>query len=562
METLQSLLEQHGLDQSVWISKFHENNIIDPTDIEKIGIKQCKALFHEASEEDTQALQKLLGIELPSIEKIEKNKKETLEIAFENMGLDQKYWPMIFTKILGTRSIEALEYMGSENYAALEPYTQGTADRLILRKLTLHKSTFEDCRGEQIKQMDKRNNKIKNLLEALRKVKCLSIKQNMVSSIFEMLQIIPDIPSGMAIEDVINKLDIESIQLRYAKSDISDTEVFTNSHKGYALKGIFVAPTIKEQTKMQKDLLKQPKNIKLLNPRWSQFIKVINFTQKKSEDMFMTALKHQGISVVVSEKYEDADVDDDLPHDYEVEYRSTLQCVVVPMAACYLDDQQLNLSSEALEMLKEIENIKTRIVNDGAEYQSKESEMKIPKAENNHKGSKTELKFQKKETKIDSKEAENEPDEIEVQQACERFFQTFGSHAYKGIYHFGGVFVFKIYTENYKNADTEKVRHLQNKATEFVANSIWLPEEIDIQNGIYNKEDLALIQKIKAKKVTVGGPDTYSSYFQWKNQLTASNESWGMIDCGTDVLPVWKIIQVCTYIAINKSRNHFTSATK
>ena len=78
------------------------------------------------------------------------------------------------------------------------------------------------------------------------------------------------------------------------------------------------------------------------------------------------------------------------------------------MAACYLDDEQLQLSSVAIEMLKEIESIKVKSV-------TKETNNDGKQPEN---GTKDEVK----KTIDESKRAEIKDNEIEIEQACEKFF--------------------------------------------------------------------------------------------------------------------------------------------
>lgn len=508
--TLESLLEQYGLDQSAWISKFHEIGIIKPEDIENIQDQTVyQNLFSEASEAESQSLQKLLDVTLPDEEEIEKDNKQALEIKFEGIGLDPVYWAPKFNAILGVRSPEALEYVGNESYVALEPYIKNATDKLILRTFFSCQSIFERCRNEQARKFDQRKKKIKKLLEKFHtKVMYLSDtkKKNLVISIFELLQIVPDIPSDVTLEEVVRRLNIQFSQLVVENSELSDKEVFSISHEGCALKGFFLAPTVTEHCKMQYDLLKDPQNIKFLNPRWSQFTKIIHFSQKKDEYHLMDTIKYAGVSAITSAE-ENPDADDSFAHDHVLAYRSTLKCVVVPMAACYLDDEQLELSPKAIKKLQEIEAIQAKIEVKGPENEKKNAE-------------------------------------IEMQQFCETFFHTFGSHAYKGIYHFGGIFIFKSHTTECEITDIESVKLLQSKAIEFVANSIWLPDEIKIQSGISKNEPPNLIHKTKSETIVSGGPKEFTSYFQWKNGLTINNSTWRVIDHGTDILPVWKIMQV------------------
>ena len=592
-ETLQSILEQFGLDLSTWIPKFNDIGIAQAEDIIKGDFGMYQNFFLEASEEESQALQNLLEVEVPDEEYFEKSNKQALDMEFDSNGLDPTYWPLIFYKVLGVRSPEGLQYIGNDNYTSLEPYIRNAKEKLRLRSLTSYQAAFEDCHIAQIQKMDQRKAQLKVLLEKFNtKSKYLSQskKQYFVHRMFELLQITSDIPQDITTEEVCTRLGIELTQLVARDTELNDTDEFINSLHGYALKGIYLTPKLQEQCEMQKDLLKCPKDIKLINPVWNEFSKIIHFSNKESEDHFIKAIKHQGISAVVLAEQntkDDAASNDNFSDELLWNYRSTLKYIVIPKAACYLDSEQLELSSEAIKMLQEIEILKSKIetikmtiasihtkiekvksksVNEEAkdnnegvnndsntknhssksENESKETdESKSKGTSDKYDSKKADDEIKDAEKKIKDAEVEIENAENEIQQSCNRFFHTFGSHAYKGVYHYGGIFIIRIYTEQHENSDTEKVKVLQRKAIEFVANSIWLPEEIKIQSGILNGENSNLTHKIKKEIITVGGLKCCSSYFQWKNGLTMSTANWAVIDHGTNILPVWEIVKVC-----------------
>ena len=188
-------------------------------------------------------------------------------------------------------------------------------------------------------------------------------------------------------------------------------------------------------------------------------------------------------------------------HHQKETYCSTIKCSFVPMASFYFKSSQLQLSADALRDLQAIEV---------------------------YSGSK-----------------------IALQEQCELFFRKYGSHAIKGQLHFGGIYWLKCYSHGFDKSDLTEVKKLQSQAVTASVGLSYGGFGASVEGSVSklkaNFEDdfsEALMCKTTVEVTKYGGPQAASNLPLWKSGLVASNFTWNVIDCGSNRVPVWEIIQV------------------
>lgn len=172
-------------------------------------------------------------------------------------------------------------------------------------------------------------------------------------------------------------------------------------------------------------------------------------------------------------------------------YYSTIKYLFVPMASFHFKSSQLQLSADALRDLKAIEAFSGT--------------------------------------------------QMSLQQRCEHFFCKYGSHASKGQLHFGGIYLLKCYSYGFQESDMTEVKQLQSQA---ISGSASLSYGFGAQVNIKGNFSEFLMSNTAVEMTKKGGPQTTSNIPLWKNGLVASNSTWNVIDCGSNTVPVWEIIQV------------------
>ncbi len=139
---------------------------------------------------------------------------------------------------------------------------------------------------------------------------------------------------------------------------------------------------------------------------------------------------------------------------------------------------------------------------------------------------------------------------IAVQEACEKIFNTYGSHIYKGPLKFGGNFCWTCSSRGFSDKDTETVKKMQsiavsgNVALAFAGFGGSVASTMDAvkasYQGMFSKELLASSQL--DVKIT-GGPPEATDYSLWKSGLVAYNSTWILTDRGKQLVSIWEIIK-------------------
>ena len=482
--TLKNTLQQFGLDPGVWEPKFKRYSVSEPQDI--ATIEKDYGIYNElavnATEDEDLALQKLLSVDLRNEQDISGSIIKELENKLQDCGFEISYWLTVFVKVLGVQSPEALDYLGNESYLLLEPYIRNGSDKIVLKAFFQlnHQTTFQESRCLQLEKMQKRNKKLK---EVLMRLNTSTGKHNDIHkrTVCELLQTSSVLPSELTTTELISKLSGLVEDLPANNTELSAYELLKSSS---ILQGTLMMNDHSQTLKECNHLLKTPFEIQLLHPKWCQFSKSINFHEESAELAFLQTTKNYGITAVVQ-----CEGNNDVPM-CKVNYLSTMQCTVVPMASCYIKDEHLQLSPEALTELKAVEELK------------------------------------------DTNNAKNK---------VLKFLHNYGSHAFKGIHHFGGIFICTSYSKDDHEFDFQSGVDIHAKLNQFLLSRTFLPEALLGSCSEFFDNDP---HNTRWKVRTLGGPSDLSSFCQWKHQLVANNANWHLIDRGNIAVPVWELIQV------------------
>lgn len=493
-DILKSLLKSFELDQTVWSLKLSESNIHSLHDLRRLA-EDSSLYTHLTTGVPEIEIQRLKCLIIMCEEDFQRTNDQKLKTYLQENGFEPLYWLPVFKICLGVRSKEAMENIGSESYALLAPFAQNKSDKTNLKILLgLNQTSFKECRDTQVKAALERSTQIQHLTKILENLNQLSVEEdkilnNIKSKICEQFQTVSDIPCGTSLDHIIKNLNMQISHLSDTSTKLNNSEVFKMASNGIALQGILMVQDFSEKIKgKDKPLLQTPGNIEFLHPRWEQFSGTIHFSQECHEKDFLKAMQQLGISeLFLSMQGCSAEVKD------EKSYLSSIRYEIVPMASCYIGDDHIKLSYEAIDYLKENESC---ICSD---------------------------------------------DEEQAKSICSQFLHEFGSHVFKGYYHFGGVFLCTATTKDFSiENDTIKCSH--NQLNDHIVKSLWLPNELDLP-AVVSKCNLTL-EKTKTMVKPIGGPSDFLSYSQWKNALVTNNASWCLIDRGRVSIPVWKIIKV------------------
>ena len=129
------------------------------------------------------------------------------------------------------------------------------------------------------------------------------------------------------------------------------------------------------------------------------------------------------------------------------------------------------------------------------------------------------------------------------------------SHANKGHLHFGGIYWLRCYTNGCQESDLTEINKLHSQAISASIGLLSGKYEASVEGNVSRlKENIvgsfseALMLQTTVKVTKNGGPHV-SNIPLWKSGLVASNLTWNVIDCGSNTVPVWEIIQV--HICLN-----------
>ena len=531
---LTKLLQEHDLSPDKWVPLFHNEGLTTAQAVTaNISSDELfESMLSEAdTEEEKRGLRKLLNIHKAAC-----SADSEIEEVLVDAGLEPTArWLSIFKMQLGVRTLQGLQHIGSESYADLEQFAHKPWEKKALRKLlgmVDEETAMKTLREKQKEKLRQREEKSKQILEKLKDL----LKQGkdhhdestrqLMEGVQEALQIPEDswIGKDSSPETLFGDLKafIEQLdgQLKTSR-DLSDAEILQHASGGRALQGVLVSKNLEDQLKIRENLLSIPQDVQFHAPSLSHDDKIEEFSSQLQEDQFTRSMDTLGysattfaqagfmgfgfqVSALFSKTTEEERTD---KHHQKEMYCSTIKYSFMPMASFHFKGSQLKLSADALEDLKAIEKFR---------------------------GSQTNL-----------------------QEQCEHFFHKYGSHAYKGQLHFGGIYWLKCYSYSFHESDLAEVKKLQIQAISasvgLLYNSVGASLEGNVSKlktslkGDFND---SLVSKTTVEVTKMGGPQAACSIPHWKSGLVASNFTWNVIDRGSNIVPVWEIIQVSRFKCI------------
>jgi hypothetical protein len=523
---LSKFLVSHGLTDHKWISRFHEQKITKPDQI--LPVKGDEELYVKlssgANSQESAALRKILGI-TDSPEQA----ADSIDMNLQKAGLEPSYWSAVFAKQLGVTTTQALEHVGGEEYPNVQRFARHPWEKKALRKFLKMDDEASDFQVQRKQRRDKLKKRQAESKELLQELKSLEKEgkgrhdqevQQVENGIRERFQISSEswLSEDASLSHVISKLkechDRIDGELK-TREEVSDVSVIQDASAGLALQGILLTKNLKDQLKIRHFLLKVPGDIKLMGPSHSQHDKIKQFTSEQEDVDFTQTVDRLGYSVSASAKagfwgfsfeasssYSQSSEEEQKSKHHEQElYSSTVKHSVMPLAACYFSDSQLQLSDDAIRHLQSIEKL------------------------------------------VDSSSSS-------FQAECEKFFHKFGSHANQGTLHFGGTYQWKSYSRGFKKSDTTTVQQLQSEALTLqvgmsygsFAGASAAVSTSSLHGKFQGKYSKTMMSQTFLEVTKTGGPQEVSGLPEWKNGLVASNSTWSLIDRGTTLVPVWDII--------------------
>ncbi len=311
-------------------------------------------------------------------------------------------------------------------------------------------------------------------------------------------------PKGNYVGSVLGKFESRqpTIPRVSVKNKPNESLLLQKVSGGLALCGIYLTERLEDQLEKREKLIEEPK-ITLVTGATDVKYAVKKFSSSRKEDEFLRTTEILGHSAAVSE---------------------TSSFGVFP---CRAD----NMETKKRDYLSTIRIVNMNIVS----YSLKSSEFKLSK---------------------DAKEdlraiLTMAPDSDRAQLACEHFYKRFGSHVNKGPLKFGGTYRWKCSTKGFSHKEEEAVEHIQEQAVfldeGFSSTCAGLSRSVNI-NQLKHKYSSHLSNSTCAStsiELTIkGGPPEFFDIPSWSRGLKAHENTWELIDRGTNVIAVWDIINV------------------
>ena len=442
-------------------------------------------------------------------------------MSIKQASLDPVNWCNVLYTQLGVQSLNGLKRVPGELNLHLLHFARDMSERKWLQKFLLAESEgtdFEQQRQQQRKDLEVRNAQIQKILEQL-KCSIKTSKENehfvqLKNDIYEQFQLSLDfhpksrIPSEYMYDQLSKYCELISEHLK--NTDESHMKVIKEASDELALRGIFLAKKISESLERREVLLKVPDSVCFKQPSYYQHVKTMVFKSKPKEEVFMATISNLGYSPAVSATTSNQGITFELPYgkSYCIQesvsslsftatehcsgmpgpYHSLLKEYVMPLASCFFSDDQLQLSHGAIEVLMDIEK------------------------------------------SIDSIESS--------QKKCKQFLLKFGSHAFKGPIHFGGIYHWLIQSSGFQKSEATTI-DLQLKHIKSVMGSPIIEYAQENSSLTVTCSSKCNMNWVVSKS---GGPEGVFGVPSWKNGLIANSANWSVIDRGTAVVPVWDII--------------------
>ena len=450
------------------------------------------------------------------------------ELAFDAKMMSRKtkqpspFWVTVYQKQMGVKSERAMKYVGAESYPHLVQFARTPQDKRDLKQfleIENEESSFQrqrECQREYLKIRQKDMSQMIQELDTLQKngkYRHNIEVQQMESDIRENLHVSSDFwpHKTTTLKEIICQLKAFqlNVKMKWQNKEQNDALVVSTASNACALRGILLTREVDDQLQERQILLKAPDNICLMAPSHTQHVTTKWFQSRNAEKVFTNTVNTLGYSVEGFSMVDYMRDPSEMPsvychtkaedHSSIQAYCSTVQYFIMPLASCWFSDDQLQLSHEAIEDLKAIENL------------------------------------------IDSESIGSNS----LQAKFEEFFRRFGSHASKGPFHFGGTYKWTVHSSNFGLSDTETVQQLQSEILKTYSGKyiFKLAKSVRHREKHDGKCSDTIMNKTFMMIATSGGPQGVIGLPGWKIGLVANNNTWSLIDRGTTLVPVWDIVR-------------------
>ncbi|KFQ67823.1 Interferon-induced very large GTPase 1, partial [Phaethon lepturus] len=451
-------------------------------------------------------------------------------------GLDGGYWLPKLLEILGVKSREALKHLQYEDYLKLECKVQYPWEKKALRKLlelTDNKATFEELQKERLEMTKKRQEAAKLVLKELKEMHnsrshSKDVIRQKEEALWQALEVPQEYwaPPEESLVDVLESIQkqLEQQELSMGRAEnVSDMEVLWRASGGLALRGIYRTSSLEDVLVKRDQLIRVPDGFKLAGPEQGSLLERKEFSSSAAEATFTKSMEQLGFSISVSAKAGfwgfnvEAGVDNSSSLQSEDTHQScsersyicTTKYQYIPLASCYFQKHQLQLSGAALRELQDIEHL------------------------------------------LSITEEADRPNMLKSR--CASFFRRFGSHVNQGPLHFGGIFWWKASTEGFRAEQREEVKRQASEAlncyvgASYRGFSVSVGVDVDVsksssQASFQGRDGRSTHTAIQLYVTNTGGPSETDSLPQWKLGLVTNNTTWCVIDRGFQLIPVWDII--------------------
>ncbi|XP_078476972.1 interferon-induced very large GTPase 1-like [Lampetra planeri] len=456
--------------------------------------------------------------------------QDELAKVITDLGLHKNYWIPKLRDILHITNVQALQYIGPEEFETIEPHFRHPWEKKALSKLmemsgrevVLKQSQKCDPIGNKQKQ----DAPTKQHPEQMEQIRSTHIGETKIEDETEKR---PELKGAKenALYDKSHSNDIENTFLK--QLDLANISILhgtvshhfflQNASKGLALEGVYKTGQINAMLQKRGKLVNIPMSFNLAGPVHQPMIKQKEFSSSEEESIFETAVEKIGFNTITTGFLQTLNEETTSQHckalyteekQRENPNYSRSHCakyLYLPLASGSLDFDQLKLSDEALEELQSIEST-LKTVNDSFKTRVLKSRL----------GS---------------------------------FFETFGSHAHTGPVHFGGIFKWKASAEDITSNQKNEQRNILSEAVERYSTSAYNSSgcaggvSMMASNFITEfseKYNATLLSKVTFSVGTIGGPPGICSLQQWKTDIVSNAKMWSVIDRGTSLVPVWDIV--------------------
>uniref|UniRef100_A0A8C4S9Q8 Interferon-induced very large GTPase 1-like n=1 Tax=Erpetoichthys calabaricus TaxID=27687 RepID=A0A8C4S9Q8_ERPCA len=459
---------------------------------------------------------------------------EGLQKHFKDVGLDPDYWLPKLKEMLDIISVQALLYVGREDYEKLLPHCKAEWEKRALKKafnIKDENSVVENLQKERIEKARKRQEESKRLLTELQEMyeqgqnesdHDVKVKKKKLQ---KELEIPPEylttstVPLEAVIENMQKQLDCMESSLQKTEN-LSDGEIVKNASGGLALEGSYKTSKLEDLMNKRGQLIDVPQSFSLTGPHDTEVFEQAEVSSHESEAIFGKLMEEMGRSIAAAVKGGrwSFSLDAQLQHNTSSELSRTSNslteknyiCIIkynyIPLASCFINKSDLSLTKPALDDLKRIEVL---VMN------TNDKELPIK--------------------------------EIQT------FFNGFGSHANQGPFHFGGIYWWKASCEGFHSQEAEEVRKIISESLNTYIGASYSGFSLNVSAGgstnmsssegpVSEKKTELLRSKIQLSVSKTGGPEKADQLLQWKTGLTSSSKTWSVIDRGLNLVPVWEII--------------------